>query len=94
MDNTNFNPDAMVTRPEPKGPVFGIIIIIVLLIIGGVYVFLTGGPEDERVEDPIAEEISTQSTSTDLSDIEADVLDSDFENLDASLDALETEVSS
>lgn len=92
MDTQNFNPETMVNRPEPKGPVFGIIIIIILLILGGVYVFMTGGQIDEPVEDNVAEELSSQGTSTDIGSIEADVMSTDLEGLDDSFDSLEAEV--
>lgn len=93
MNNQNLNPEAMITRPEPKGPVFGIVIIIVLLIVGGIYVFLTGGgPKEAQIEDNVAEELSTQGTSTDIDAIEADVMNTDLGDLSAPLDSLEAEV--
>lgn len=75
------------------GPIIGIIIIIILLGFGGVYYFTTGVDQiqhdvmEEMTPEEEAEALRAQGSSTDLSDIEADLEATDFSGLDdASLD--------
>lgn len=89
-----------VNEPEKKsaGPVFGIIIIVVLLILGGFYFWGTlndsmSPAEIEAEIDTALESLETQSTSDEVSDIEADLdatllddLDKELEDIDLELD--------
>lgn len=75
------------------GPVIGAIIIIVILIVGGLYLWgkqLSEGDAEMLGDDELTEEIEEQSDSDEIDDIEADLeaneeildeLDSDLENL-------------
>lgn len=94
--NENNNPEVFNQTPvnnEPKGPTIGIIIIVLILILGGVYVFMNYSnglaPEDS---DPTEEALLQQDTSIELEDIERDALDTDLEGLDAELEAIEREL--
>ena len=87
-------------EPEKKsaGPVFGIIIIVVLIILGGFYFWGTlsdsmSPAEIEAEVDAALEDLETQSTSDEVSDIEADLdstllddLDKELEDIDLELD--------
>ena len=90
MDNLgtpNMTPDQ-----ETKGPLVGIVIIIILLIIGGVYLWQSRTapetiPQTSTSTDQVVEQLGQQSTSTDLADIEADVNATDLDSLDAEFDS-------
>jgi len=90
MDNLgtpNMTPDQ-----ETKGPLVGIVIIIILLIIGGVYLWQSRTtpeaiPQTSTSTDQIVNQLGRQSTSTDLADIEADVNATNLDSLDAGLDS-------
>ncbi len=92
-------------QPTPKppekggvGPVLGIIVIIIVLALGGLYYFTKGvdqipspsadqaalTPEDE------AAMIEAQGTSANLSDIQADVNATDVSGLDNSAAAIDS----
>ncbi len=79
-----------------KGPTIGIVIIILVLILGGVYVFSgrDDGSNNEPLPDQDAQEMELldQGTSTEIEDIEADALDTDLEDLDQELEAIEQEL--
>lgn len=87
-----------------KGPLIGSIIIIVLLVIAGIYVFTTR-PEQPAGEtgelapeeilekpDPTLEELETQGSSDNIDAIEKDVEKTSLEDLDAELQAIEAEL--
>jgi hypothetical protein len=72
------------------GPIIGIIILLAIVILGGLYFW--GERSVEEVEsDPAAdaavESINTQSTSDDVNSIEADLDATEIENLDAEINA-------
>lgn len=84
MENTN---PSMTTERESKGPVVGIVVIIILLILGGVYLWQSEAPTETPVEtatttDTTTDDLNTQGTSTDESSIEADVNATSLNNLD------------
>lgn len=80
--------------PDKKssGPLIGIIIIIVVLLVGGLYFWMTKIatiPEETGTDtEAVVEQLSTQSASDEISAIEADLDATDLENLDAELDSL------
>lgn len=78
---------------ESKGPTIGIVIIVLILLIGGIYIF-TSREETSSIneENPVAEELLNQSNSTEVTDIEADALNTDLESLDTELQDIETEL--
>lgn len=83
-----------------KGPIIGTAIIVILLVAGGVF-FLANrmkgldngntpatdfGPDDAIIK------LQDQGTSTLVSDIEANINNSDLENLDKELGSIEAEL--
>ncbi|MEX0918975.1 MAG: hypothetical protein WDZ85_03380 [Candidatus Paceibacterota bacterium] len=88
-DNSFGNGPAM---KESKGPTIGIIIIILILVLGGLYVLFgrEGGlPTDENGQ---TEALLEQDSSTELDAIEADALNTELEGLDQELEDLEAEL--
>lgn len=98
--------------PEPKktsvGPVIGIIIIIVILVLGGLYFWgqnLSNNADYEFPEietttqqttlsndsDPQVQSLESQSSSDELSDIEADLEATNFDSMGSELDTVEAE---
>lgn len=101
--NMNGAPQNQSATQVPKkeggiGPVIGIIIIIILLGLGGVYYFTAGvdqiqndgtgslSPEEE------AAALLGQSASTDLSDIETDLEATDLSGLDGASTDFDSEL--
>ena len=83
------------------GPIAGVVLVIAILAIGGFYFF--GKEVSERAETPSVEEIlgapdqalqslQAQGTSDEVTAIEADLTGTNLENLDAELNAIETEL--
>ena len=64
------------------GPVIGIIVILAIIILGGLYFWGQGGSDTTTVE-----EINTESTSDDTASIEADLEDTNIEDVDSELNA-------
>ena len=70
MDNLNTN---MTSERESKGPVVGIVVIIILLILGGVYLWQSEAPAETPVDTATTTttitatttDVGTQGTSTD-----------------------------
>jgi hypothetical protein len=93
MDTQNKN-------PESVGPVLGIVIIIAILVVGGIFAFtnrlsINSTQSAEEIEvspDETTINLSTQSTSTDLTTIEADAQATDLNNLDIELEAMQKEL--
>jgi len=95
--------DTLPPSPAPKkdggiGPILGIIIIVILIALGGLYYFTTGinnleqqEIQDETTPDEAAATLEVQGTSDDLADIEADLNASDFSNLDESVTSFDAE---
>jgi hypothetical protein len=99
MDNlgNNLGTPNMIPDKETKGPMVGIIVIIILLVIGGIYLWQSRtAPEVINITststDPTTQQLGSQSTSVNLEDIEADVNNTNFDDLDAELDEIETEL--
>lgn len=101
--NQNQNVPPTPNKEGGAGPVIGIIIIIILLGLGGVYYFTTGvdqiQSEDAMMEesmsaDEAAAKVREQGSSTDLADIEADLQATDFSGLDDASAEFESELQS
>ncbi|OGG55009.1 hypothetical protein A3D62_03125 [Candidatus Kaiserbacteria bacterium RIFCSPHIGHO2_02_FULL_49_11] len=82
----------MPAERKSSGPLIGIIIIVLVLAVGGVYFWKTTISEkQERSALQASEEdtnatvagLQSQSQSDEIADIEADLQATDFENLDA-----------
>jgi len=86
---------------DSTGPLVGIIIIILILVLGGIYYAGKTNPEKEDVsltaddirnkEDQFAQNLSVQGTSDETAAIEVDLEASDFESLDAEINAIDAE---
>lgn len=88
----------MDTQSE-KGPVLGIIIIIVLLVAGGLFVLNNSLNQSELLPGDIegapdvqSDALGVQATSTELDAIEADVNATNLDNLDAEISEIEKEL--
>lgn len=80
------------------GPVLGIIVIIILLALGGLYYFTQGVNKiptyDESGQgDDAAMQMQEQSNSDAIADIEADANATDFSEIDALLNDLDADAS-
>lgn len=89
-----------------SGPVFGVVIIIIVLLVGAVVVFSEQYKESKELQElyKIETETSDQnpnldlptqttySTSTNIEDIEKDLEDSNLDNLEDSIDAIDTDI--
>lgn len=95
--------------PEEKstGPLIGIIVVIVLLVLGAGYFWYdtyintdtsVSGPDQPtpedimNAEDPVVEQLQTQNSSDNISSIEADLEASNYDNLDADFTNIESEL--
>jgi len=76
-----------------KGPAIGIVIIILVIVIGGLYIFTTREREDVIPENDGVNELLSQDSSTELESIEADAAATDLDNLTSELDSIEGELS-
>ena len=95
------------TQQKSMGPMLGIVIIVVLLVLGGFYFWGTQIKDKSQVqenaevtaedianqEDTALDNLNTQSTSDEIDDIEADLDATDLESLDSELDAIDQELS-
>ena len=102
MNQTNSNNG---NRPRPgnfgrpsgqsensKGPAIGIVIIILILIIGGIYIFTTRQGNEVIPGDRQSEELLNQGTSTRLDAIEKDAAATNLDSLDRELGDIEQEL--
>ena len=85
------------------GPIAGIAIIVIVLIVGGVYLWMTATDQDVDESqlpviqsggeaEAIVNQLNTQGTSDEIADIEADLNTTELENLDSELDDLLNEL--
>jgi hypothetical protein len=86
-NNTMMNP-----QPEGNGPLVGIVIIVLVLLIGGIYLVTSQKQDGDVNIDDLATTTEQMSTSTSYEDIEADLEATTFNSLDADLNALEEEI--
>ena len=93
------------TPQKSMGPMLGIVIIVILLVLGGFYFWGTQIKDRSQVqeveitaedianqEDTTLKNLQSQSTSDEIDDIEADLDATDLENLDSELDAIDQEL--
>lgn len=88
------------TRNEknPLGPIIGIIVIIIFIILGGLYLWggkLNRGQTVEEIlnaEDVMLEELQTQGVSDEIVDIATDLGATDLEDIDAELKEIDQEL--
>lgn len=101
-NNMNMGGNMMPPMPEEKshfGAISGIVIIVVILALGGLYLWgkelnnqelatPESGVMNEAVVDSSTQALETQGTSDNVSDIEADLNNTNLENLDADLGSI------
>lgn len=82
------------------GPLVGVIIIVAILVLGGLYFWgreLVGNGEEPSAadianqEDPQLQELREQDSSDDVSSIEADIEATDFSDIDQEFSDIEAE---
>jgi len=72
------------------GPVIGIIVILVIIILGGLYFWNQRSSDidiDENLTSEVIDSINTQSEEDTTSSIETDLNNTEIENLDAEINA-------
>lgn len=87
-------------NPESVGPVLGIVIIIAILVVGGIFAFTNrlntaNTPTADQIDntpDTTTETLSTQGTSTNLNSIEVDAKATNLDGLDSELDSIQKEL--
>lgn len=86
---------------QGAGPLIGIIIIVLILVLGGIYYAGKTEPNPEveitaeeilNEPDPLIENLNTVGTADDIASIEADLESTDINSLDAELDAIDAEL--
>lgn len=96
-----MEPNATQTSENrPAGPVIGAVIIILILVVGALYFWgaklnkeANQTPEDIlNAEDQTVDQLQTQSTSTEIDDINVDLNVTDLNNLDADLKNIDKEL--
>ncbi|MFT5179885.1 MAG: hypothetical protein ACI9GH_000254 [Candidatus Paceibacteria bacterium] len=99
--DTPIQPRPIITEDEKEGsvgPVVASVIIIILIIIGGLYFWGSvlkeqGYSPEEYIdvnEDSQIKDLTTQSSSDEISDIESDLNGTDLDNLDDELSDIES----
>lgn len=81
------------------GPMFGIILVIILLVLGGFYLWgqklnqekVMTAEEILQQEDPLLSDIESQSSSDEISNIEDDLDAINLDDLDAELENIDQE---
>ncbi len=101
-NNMNMGGNMMPPMPEEKshfGAISGIVIIVVILALGGLYLWgkELSNQEPEASENSVmngtavdesTQALEAQGTSDNISDIETDLNNTNLENLDADLDSI------
>ncbi len=95
-----FNPDQMPpiqgqTEKKSAGSLIAVIIILALIVIGGLYFLKERSSQPTYVptgQDAITESLNQQSSSDELSSIEADLNTTNLNNLDQGAAALEAQL--
>ncbi len=105
MDNQplNMNPNPPVitniTTPPQKsvGPTVGLVIVLILIILGGIYFWMKQSDYKETAwtetnKDTDTQAFEQQSSSDEISSIEADLDSTDFNNLDQGYSEINAEL--
>ncbi len=85
-DQNNVNTGESTPRGGSAGPVIGIIVILVIIILGGLYFWGQREGNDEVLNEEL-DAINLQSDSDEVDTIEADLNATDIENLDSEMNA-------
>jgi hypothetical protein len=98
MENTQNPQENPMLTPDHgnhMGPIIGSIIIIVLLALGGLYFWSKELQKEKPAEveqNPALQGTTTLNSSDEVSSIEADIESTNFNDIDADLKSLETEL--
>ena len=93
-----MNPSPMPGQESKSvGPLIGVIVIIAVIVLGGLYFWGQRLDEQKQSEaalqnDAATQELETQNTSDEVADIEADLNATNLEGLDTEMNQLETEI--
>lgn len=96
MNENNFNTSNTTESQKTEngvGALIGSVIIILIIIAGAFYLFSTIKEKRNGIQNtsnPTTEEIQTQNTSDEVTNIEADLEATDIDSLDAELGAIES----
>lgn len=88
-------PDGDESGHKSFGPLIGIVIIIIILVAGGLYLWSEQSSSLESLSpdnDGVIDELQAQGTSDKVGDIEEDLDTTNLDNLDADLEAIESEL--
>ena len=85
-DQNNVNVEGSAPSGTSAGPVIGIIVILVIIILGGLY-FWGQRESDDTILNDTLDTINLQSDSDEVDAIEADLNATDIENLDSEINA-------
>ncbi|MEK7179877.1 MAG: hypothetical protein AAB706_00195 [Patescibacteria group bacterium] len=80
--------------PSSMGALIGIIIVIAIIILGGMYFWGQRVDQKENIieKDTATQSLQNQGTSDDLAAIETDVNSTQLDNLDSELGSIDTEL--
>lgn len=82
MEGQQNNPNMPRESSGSAGPVIGIVVILVIVILGALYFW-----NQSRTNDAALESIQTQNESDEANSIEADLDATNVDNLDAEINA-------
>lgn len=85
-DQNNVNAGESTPNGSSAGPVIGIIVILVIIILGGLYFWGQRNGENTILNEAL-NAINLQSDSDEIDTIEADLNATDIENLDSEMNA-------
>lgn len=83
----NVSMDGGESRGGSAGPIIGAIIILAIIILGGFYFWSQRADDSDAAINGTVESINTQGTSDEAAAIEADLNNTNIENLDSELNA-------
>ena len=86
MEEEQNNVRASTETDNSAGPIIGVVVILVLILLGGLY-FWNQRADTEMSTDRTVESITIQNSSDDTASIEADLDATDVENVDSELNA-------
>lgn len=100
----NQQPAAPAQEENGVGPLVGIVIIVIVLVIGGLYFWgrqveqqMFSEPVNNQLQpsaesDPATKNLGTQDSSTEIGSIENDLTNTNLEGLDAELNSVDQEL--
>lgn len=104
MDDQNISnvnpvsttPDTQENKPATSiGPLVGIIIVVLIIVLGGMYFWgqrIDSGQETGVKNDAATQSLQNQSASDDLASIEADVNNTDLQNIDSEMSQIDADL--